>query len=110
MKLGYRLDDKSLERLLSQLSGVPGMTGGSQVVSEATLAASQMDWSRVQEDKEQWTRMARAAFSVLDTDCDGQLQRSEITDILIGRIPIQVCPAARCLVSCIGLVGKLLIS
>ena len=55
------------------------------------FAASQIDWEQLAVDGgPRWEAMARAAFDALDLDGDGQLQRSELELMLLGRCEFEV--------------------
>jgi Ca2+-binding EF-hand superfamily protein len=90
-KLGYKVSDSDLDHLLAQLATVPGLSA-EPAVSEASFAASQLDWESVkQDDSEQWRQMGRAAFDALDLDGDGKIHRMEMEVVLAGRCPENVC-------------------
>jgi hypothetical protein len=92
--LGYNVSDQDLDHLLSQLKAVPGLTTCTAVTTNS-LAASQIDVTH----GEEWAEMARIAFSALDLDGDGTVQRSEMQVVLAGRCPEHVrVPYTACVV------------
>jgi hypothetical protein len=89
-QLGYAVSDSDIDHLLEQLATVHGVES-SACVSKESFAASQLDWETIQADgSEQWETMARAAFDALDLDGDGEVHRTELEIMLVGRCPYEV--------------------
>lgn len=79
-QLGYRLSAEEIERLLDQLD--PGNTGK---VGKSQVAASQMDWSVLQQNQtERWLKCVRRAFQDLDTDNDGIISSGDMDKSMRG--------------------------
>ena len=82
-ELGYKLSQEEVDNLLNQLD--PGYTGH---IGKSQLAASQIDWRSVQENRtEQWLRCARRAFADLDTDQDGLVSTEDMVALLRHKLP-----------------------
>lgn len=82
-RMGYRLRPSELHRLIEQVD-----TSGSGKVRRAAFAASQIDWSHLQQhSKAEWLKIAWHAFQHLDRDKDGVLRTSDIICSLRAKLP-----------------------
>ena len=72
-----------------------GHTGS---VAKVQLAASQMDWQALQQQRTQaWLQAASRAFAELDTDHDGVWSVQDIVACLRSKLaPSEVCPLLPC--------------
>lgn len=82
-KMGYKLEPSEIGRLLEQVD-----TSNSGKVRRAALAASQIDWRYLQQNRvEDWLTIAHRAFASLDTDSDGCLSVQDIMASLKAKLP-----------------------
>lgn len=82
-KMGYQLEPSEIGRLLEQVD-----VSNSGRVRRAALAASQIDWRYLQQNRlSDWLEIAHRAFASLDHDSDGRLNVSEILSSLRAKLP-----------------------
>eukprot|EP00878_Enallax_costatus_P003362 GHUV01003571.1.p1 GENE.GHUV01003571.1~~GHUV01003571.1.p1 ORF type:complete len:609 (+),score=221.69 GHUV01003571.1:1048-2874(+) len=82
-KMGYMLEPSEIGRLLEQVD-----VSNSGKVRRAALAASQIDWRYLQQNRvSDWLEIAHRAFASLDQDSDGRLTVSEILSSLRAKLP-----------------------
>ena len=81
-KMGYRLTDEDLQRLMNSIGGTHG------TVSRSSVIASQIDWQYLQRyQKQRWLELTRRAFDNIDADSDGKVGVEELMRALEDRIP-----------------------
>jgi Ca2+-binding EF-hand superfamily protein len=82
-KMGYKLEPSEIGRLLEQVD-----VSNSGKVRRAALAASQIDWRYLQQNRmSDWLNIAQHAFASLDKDCDGVLDLNDIIASLKAKLP-----------------------
>lgn len=82
-RMGYKLEPSEIGRLLEQVD-----TSNSGKVRRAALAASQIDWRYLQQNRvSDWLEIAHRAFASLDKDSDGRLAVEEIISSLKAKLP-----------------------
>jgi Ca2+-binding EF-hand superfamily protein len=82
-KMGYKLEPSEIGRLLEQVD-----VSNSGKVRRAALAASQIDWRYLQQNRmSDWLHIAQRAFASLDKDSDGVLDVNDIITSLKAKLP-----------------------